>query len=435
MDGIRIKSSGQCAPDGHATGLMGLPAVLGRLSDPSYRCQGPELTCLLQALCKQLISAASNTNLVIFSSADRARTTAAQVAAADVAIELSIGAPERCILPSPPQPFSSGTTSSSVHLRTHLDAIEAPTSSQTIPSAAASTNSTPLAALPSSQIHLSRAAAAAAAAASRRPPAGPGKTAATSTVLLAPNPSGAVALHPAIGIANATQAAAAAVGLSPAAKDPTEGLAGDVTAGVVLLVDHLEHFHYRAKAVVLDGLLALSAVGLGPDRRLDPAGIASLPLPAGGVVNGAASSAVAAAAAAMAAAAAAGGGGGGAAGSSHSKEDPSAVAEAVQALGGLGLGDWLALRIISAGAVPRLLEMLTQRTGMNFVPVRQLASQVIHNLARRRNAAVRTALARWRPLPGLISALDVVLEDSPDIAARLLLVLSDLFPITCHQIA
>ncbi|GIL83386.1 hypothetical protein Vretifemale_12215, partial [Volvox reticuliferus] len=109
--------------------------------------------------------------------------------------------------------------------------------------------------------------------------------------------------------------------------------------------------------------------------------------------------------------------------------------EAVQALGGLGLGDWLALRIISAGAVPRLLEMLTQRTGMNFVPVRQLASQVIHNLARRRNAAVRTALARWRPLPGLISALDVVLEDSPDIAARLLLVLSDIFPLTCHQIA
>ncbi|GLI59848.1 hypothetical protein VaNZ11_001836 [Volvox africanus] len=433
MDGIRMKSSGQCAPDGHATGLLGLPAVLGRLSDPSHRCQGPELTCLLQALCKQLISAASNTNLVIFTSADRARTTAAQVAAADVAIELSIGAPERCILPSPPQPFSSGTTSSSLHLRTHLDAIEAPASSQTIPSAAASTNSTPLA-LPSSQIHLSRAAAAAAAAASRRPPAGPGKAATTSTVPLAPNPTGPLALQPAIGSTNAAQAAAAAaVGLSPAAKDPTEGLAGDVTAGVVLLVDHLEHFHYRAKAVVLDGLLALSAVGLGPDRRLDPAGIASLPLPAGGGVNGAASSAVAAAAAAMAVAAAAGGGG--AAGSSHSIEDPAAVAAAVQALGGLGLGDWLALRIISAGAVPRLLEMLTQRTGMNFVPVRQLASQVIHNLARRRNAAVRTALARWRPLPGLISALDVVLEDSPDIAARLLLVLSDLFPITCHQIA
>ncbi len=61
--------------------------------------------------------------------------------------------------------------------------------------------------------------------------------------------------------------------------------------------------------------------------------------------------------------------------------------------------------------------------------------QVMHNLARRRNAAVRSALARWRPLPGLISALDVVLEDYPDIAARLLLVLADLFPSTAHQLA
>lgn len=61
--------------------------------------------------------------------------------------------------------------------------------------------------------------------------------------------------------------------------------------------------------------------------------------------------------------------------------------------------------------------------------------QVMHNLARRRNTAVRSALARWRPLPGLISALDVVLEDYPDIAARLLLVLADLFPSTAHQLA
>ncbi|GIM07034.1 hypothetical protein Vretimale_11240, partial [Volvox reticuliferus] len=221
----------------------------------------------------QLISAASNTNLVIFTSADRARTTAAQVAAADVAMELSIGAPERCILPSLPQPFSSGMTSSSFHLRTHLDAIEAPASSHTIPSTAASTNSTPLA-IPSTQLPSSRLAVAAAAA-TRRPPAAPGKTATTTTVLtLAHNPTGTVTLPHAIG----SSGSANAVGLSPAAKDPTEGLAGDVTAGIALLVDHLEHFHYRAKAVVLDGLLALSAVGLGPDRRLDPAGIASLPL-------------------------------------------------------------------------------------------------------------------------------------------------------------
>ncbi len=58
----------------------------------------------------------------------------------------------------------------------------------------------------------------------------------------------------------------------------------------------------------------------------------------------------------------------------------------------------------------------------------------MHNLARRRNAAVRAALARWRPLPGLVSGLDVVLEDSPDIAARLLLCLADLLPVASHQV-
>ncbi|KAG2484672.1 hypothetical protein HYH03_016559 [Edaphochlamys debaryana] len=209
-----------------------------------------------------------------------------------------------------------------------------------------------------------------------------------------------------------------------------------VTDGISLLVDHLEHFHYKAKAVALEGLLALSGVGLGPDRRLDPGGAALMAAGAGGT---AAAGSLSASSAALLAAAAGGvcqgasgdegiGAGGGG-------SDPKQVADAVTALGGLGLGDWLALRIVGAGALPRLLELLTHRTGVNFVQHRHVASQVVHNLARRRCAAVRAALARWRPLPGLISSLDVVLEDNPDIAARLLLALGDLLPTTSHQIA
>ncbi|GLC48491.1 hypothetical protein PLESTB_000103700, partial [Pleodorina starrii] len=153
MEGIKVKSSGHRVPDGHATGLEGLPAVLNRLADTSNRCQGPELTCLLQALCKQLISAASDTNLVIFTSADRSRASAAQAAAADVAAELSIGAPERCI--ASPQPFSS-EFAASYHVRSNTD-VDAPGSSQTLPAAAASTNTTPLALAPAQQQPLHRA--------------------------------------------------------------------------------------------------------------------------------------------------------------------------------------------------------------------------------------------------------------------------------------
>jgi hypothetical protein len=39
---------------------------------------------------------------------------------------------------------------------------------------------------------------------------------------------------------------------------------------------------------------------------------------------------------------------------------PTELGGAVAALAGLPLGDWLALRILAAGALPRLLELLAQ---------------------------------------------------------------------------
>ncbi len=347
-------------------------------------------TPILQALCKQLITAANETSTVILTSAERARNAAAEAAAADASADLCISAPEHCVASPGPAGPVAGAPSSILPSSFDLHALppSAVSASSTLPG-----NSPSLSVLPAGPSGRPPLLPRAPQARGDAPPARATKSRSTNSLLPpAGRTTSAAATSTAAPPLQRSRSdpgnAPAPTRPSPLAPDqppaPAVGVSTMVCQGIQLLVEHLEHFHYRAKGVALDGLLTLSAVGLTSDRRLDPAGFASVPaaVAAGATADSAAANAAAAFAAAVAAAAAAGNG---EAGGSQGLQglaglDADALNDAVGALGGLGLGDWLALKIVEAGAVPRLLELLAQRTGINMVPVRQLASQVGHEL-------------------------------------------------------